>query len=130
MRCWLLAFLVLGLVTPSRVDAQIARAPADSMKHTVQNSHASRFQPGGETSVVAPDPSAVAATAAGLLPVPRLGAWIGIASGAVVGAVYAWGLGGEGWLGDTDTAGMVLVGAVAGAVIGYAIDVVVHTFRP
>ncbi len=66
-----------------------------------------------------------------LLSVPRpgLGTGVGVLGGAVVGGFYAWGFGGEGWLGHSDTPKMFLAGAVTGAILGYTVDLILHQFR-
>lgn len=66
-----------------------------------------------------------------LLSVPRpgLGTAVGVLGGAAMGGFFARGMGGEGWLGHSDTPKVILIGAVYGAILGYTVDFILHQFR-
>jgi hypothetical protein len=125
--CRLLAAALLCVAFP--MGAQEATAPPVSAR-TLAAQPTSLLFPrtvaDGSTSL--DEPTSVARP---LLSVPRpgLGTGVGVLGGAAVGGFYAWGLGGEGWLGHSDTPKMILAGAVTGAILGYTVDFILHQFR-
>jgi hypothetical protein len=127
--CWLVAAVISSHVVPSLLSAQITAAPENSAPNLVERPAFFPLQR-SDATIPTPSPPVIGAVRTSVsVPSPRAGTWVGAIGGATVGGFYAWGLGGEGWLRDSDTPKMILAGAAVGAAVGYTVDLIVHQLR-